>query len=319
MRVLVTGAAGFYGWTMVQRLLKKPEIEKVIGVDNFSRTFFDRIKPELLGENTARFEMHKMDYAKLDAHILNNFDLDAIIHFAAFVSIDESMLIPNEYFLNNEIGTFNFSQSILKTKKQPQLIFASSPEVYGNPRYTPIDENHPLNPRSTYAATKVACEKHCMSMYEWYGYPVTAMRNFNTYGPNQNIWGHGAVLPTFINRALHSEPLRIEGDGTQTRDFMFIEDAVAAYEMALDNPKKAKGEIFNIGTGVQTSVKDLAQKVLTATNSKSTIEFVPGRKGDLFALAADTKKIHEKLGWQPTTPFETGLKKTVEWYKQYQK
>jgi UDP-glucose 4-epimerase len=317
MRVLVTGAAGFYGWNMVQRLVKKSGISKVIGVDNFSRTFFDRVKPEILGNDTVKFELHKMDYGKIDTHILNNFDVDAIIHFAAFVSIDESMLIPQEYFQNNEVGTFNFSQAILKSKNQPSLIMASSPEVYGNPLYTPIDEKHPLHPRSTYAATKVACEKHCMTMHEWFGYPVVAMRNFNTYGPNQNIGGHGAVLPTFINRALKNEPLRVEGEGMQTRDFMYIEDAIDAYEGVLDNIPKVKGEIFNIGTGVQTTVKDLASLVLSATGSSSTVQHVPGRLGDLHSLAADTSKINKAIGWKPKTSFTDGLKTTVDWYRKY--
>ncbi|MFH0970345.1 MAG: GDP-mannose 4,6-dehydratase [Candidatus Diapherotrites archaeon] len=318
MRVLVTGAAGFYGWNMVQRLVKKKNVNKVIGVDNFSRTFFERVKPEILGDDNSKFELHRMDYGKIDTHILNNFDVDAIIHFAAFVSIDESMLIPQEYFLNNEVGTFSFTQAILKSKNHPSLIMASSPEVYGDPLYTPMDENHPLRPRSTYAATKVACEKHCMTMHEWYGYPVVAMRNFNTYGPNQNIWGHGAVLPTFISRSLKNETLRIEGEGKQTRDFMFIEDAIDAYERVLDNISHVKGEIFNIGTGVQTSIKDLASLVLSATGSQSTVQHVPGRLGDLRALAADTTKINKAIGWKPKTPFADGLKTTVEWYRKYQ-
>jgi len=249
MRVMVTGAAGLYGVHMVDELLGKESIDKIIAVDNFSRQFLGE-NPFLGGGNfDEKVEIIRDDFANIGVNRLNKLDLDAIIHFAAYVSIDESMINPQKYIQNNELGTFNFIQNIFNTKNNPLLIYASSPEVYGNPKYTPMDEDHPLNPRSTYAATKLAAEKHCLSLFEWYGYPVNAIRNFNTYGENQNIWGYSAAIPSFIEKALRNKPLPITGSGEQTRDFQYVKDAVRAYSLLLDNGDKIKGEVFNIGTG----------------------------------------------------------------------
>lgn len=314
MRILVTGAAGLYGTHLVELLIAQEKVEKVIGVDNFSRNFFEEPFQHVKSE---KFELHRIDYAALDGKFIDTHDIDAVVHLAAFVSIPESIDFPQKYFENNERGTFKFSQELLKTKKQPPLIYASSPEVYGSPEHTPMDENHPLKPKSTYSVTKLAAEKHCMSLWEWYKYPVVTIRNFNTYGENQNVWGYSAVIPAFIEAALKNKPLRIEGDGAQTRDFLYVKDAVDAYWTVIDKMPKAKGEIFNIGTGKETKIIDLAKKTLEAAKSKSTIQFVSARKGDLPALCADIEKIRTTLGWEPRVSLGEGLTRTADWYKKF--
>src|SRR3989338_430049 len=158
-----------------------------------------------------------------------------------------------------------------------------------------------------------------MSLFEWYSYPVNVIRNFNTFGPNQNVSAYSAVIPAFIERALSNEPLRITGSGEQTRDFQYVKDAVRAYESLVLTRGKLKGETFNIGSGKQIKIKDLAEKIIGLTGSSSRVEFDEGRKGDLAALQADYSKIKEKLGWQPKFSLEEGLKKTIEWYKTFRK
>jgi UDP-glucose 4-epimerase len=224
-----------------------------------------------------------------------------------------------EYFKNNEYGTFRFMQTLVRTKKWPLIIYASSPEVYGNPIYTPMDINHPLLPRSIYAVTKLAAEKHCYAMYQWYGYPVVIMRNFNTFGENQDISGNAGVISSFLVRALRGEPLVVHNRGEQTRDFQYVKDAVHAYVLVIERDKELSGGIFNIGTGKQTSVSELARMILDITSSSSEIIYQKGRAADLISLEADYSEIKKKTGWEPRYSLEEGLRRTAEWYRRYVK
>ena len=317
MKVLVTGAAGLYGVHLVDRLVRQPDVDVVYGVDNFSRNFFE-LDPFIPSpEHTAKFKQMRGWFQDMSVDMLERLDPDVIVHLAASVSIPESMESPEEYFLNNEYATFRFVHRLVKVKKRPVLIYASSPEVYGNPRYTPMDINHPLYPRSVYAVTKLASEKHCRAIYEWYGHPVIIIRNFNTFGENQNIWGYTAVVPMFILQALRNEPLEIHGDGQQTRDFMYVKNAVAAYGEAVSRARELSGAIFNIGSGRQVSIRELAQQVIAMTGSKSEIVHKPSRLADIFALHADISETQRVLRWRPDYTFEQGLERTIDWYRRH--
>ena len=167
MRVLVTGAAGMYGIHFVDDLVKRPDISTIIGVDDFSRRYFQK-DPFIKSEDfNKKFTLIRKKFYDLTAEELDEMDLDVVVHLAAYISIPSSMEHADEYFKNNEWGTFRLMQSLVKTKKWPMMIYASSPEVYGNPIYTPMDTNHPMLPRSIYAVTKLAAEKHCIAMHEW--------------------------------------------------------------------------------------------------------------------------------------------------------
>lgn len=317
MRILITGAAGLYGVHLVDELVKRGDVNQVIGIDDFSREYFEKdpfIKSEQFEE---KFKLIEGKFYDLTLEEIDEMKLDIVVHLAAHISIPESMEKQEDYFKNNEYGTFRFMQTLVRTKEWPLLIYASSPEVYGNPIYTPMDINHPMLPRSIYAVTKLAAEKHSYAMYQWYKYPVVIMRNFNTFGENQDVSGNAGVISNFLVRALRGEPLVIHNQGEQTRDFQYVKDAVRAYVLVIEKGKELAGEIFNIGTGKQTAIGDLAEIILNITGSSSKIIYQQGRLADLLSLEADYSEIKKKTGWEPKYSLEEGLRRTVEWYRRY--
>ncbi|MBH39599.1 MAG: nucleoside-diphosphate sugar epimerase [Chloroflexi bacterium] len=315
MRALITGAAGMYGTALIRRLLGgQPEVS-IIAVDDFSRNFPGENPLAAISHEGWAIEVVQRDYAELTTDELERWSPDVVVHFAARISVPESMDDPHGYFQNNEIGTFRFAHAIAGMANPPLLIYASSPEVYGVPVRVPMSEDHPLHPVTVYAATKAASEMHCMALHRWWGHPVVVIRNFNTFGPHQNIDGHAAVLVTFARRALLGEPLQLENGGHQTRDFMFVEDAVDAYVRVIEKGKVLAGSTFNIGTGQETSIREVAQTVVSLSKSASEIVDVPGRPADLPALCADASRIRAVTGWVPRTPFEDGVRRTLEWLR----
>ena len=317
MKVLVTGAAGLYGVHLVDDLVRRPDIEDIIGADDFSRWYFQD-DPFIKSKGfDQKFKLIRKNFYDLTVEELDGMNLDAIVHLAAHISIPESMERADDYFRNNEWGTFRLMQTLIRTKHWPLMVYASSPEVYGNPIYTPMDINHPMLPRSIYAVTKLAAEKHCKAMHEWYKYPVIIIRNFNTFGENQDISGNAGVVSAYIIRALKNESMIIHDSGEQTRDFQYVKDAVRAYSMVITKDKRFSGEVFNIGTNSQTSIKALAETIKRLTGSNSEIIFERGRAADLMSLEADYTLINQKTGWRPEYSLEEGLKRTIAWYKEF--
>ncbi|MDE2901606.1 MAG: GDP-mannose 4,6-dehydratase [Chloroflexota bacterium] len=315
MRALITGAAGMYGFNLTRRLLREDPGASVVAVDDFSRHFPGGEPLTSEAEAGQAVEIVRRDFAGLTTAELNDWAPDVIVHFAARISVPESMERPHAYFANNEAGTFRFAHAIAEMTRPPLLIYASSPEVYGPPVQVPMDEDHPLRPVTVYAVSKAACEMHCLALNRWWGHPVVVIRNFNTFGPHQNIVGYPAVTVAFARRALRGEPLLLENGGRQTRDFMFVDDAVDAYARVIRKGAALAGSVFNIGTGLETSILDVARTVLAVTGSDSEIVETPGRRTDLPALRADVARIHEATGWRPVTTFEEGMRRTVDWLR----
>ena len=315
MRVLITGAAGMYGFNLTRRLLRDAPDASVVAVEDFSRGFpgGEPLTPEV--EAGQAIQIVRRDYADLTTDDLNHWAPDVIVHFAARISVPESMERPRAYFANNEAGTFRFAHAVADMTRPPLLVYASSPEVYGPPVRVPMDEDHPLRPVTVYAVTKAACEMHCLALHRWWGHPVVVIRNFNTFGPHQNIEGYPAVTVAFARRALRGEPLLLENGGRQTRDFMYIDDAVDAYARVIAQGATLAGSVFNIGTGRETSIREVACTVLAVTGSHSEIVETPGRRTDLPALRADAGRIRQATGWAPGTPFEEGMRRTVDWLR----
>lgn len=322
MKLLVTGAAGLYGTHLVDALVRDPDVEKVIGVDNFSREFLMQDPFEIVearDEFKKKFTLVRKSFYEIEPAEYDEWDIDVVIHLAASISIPESMEDGKAemYFKNNEYGTFMLMQKLMRTKKWPLIIYASSPEVYGDAIYTPMDIKHPMLPRSIYAVTKLAAEKHCSAMHYWYNYPVVIIRNFNTFGENQSVLGNSAVVANFIYNALKGKDLVVHNDGKQSRDFQYVKDAVRAYHLVAKKGKSLSGSTFNIGTGKQTTIIGLAEKIRRISGSASKIVFSKGRSADLKALEADYSEINKKTGWKPEYTIDQGLERTIAWYKKH--
>ncbi len=314
MRVLVTGAAGLYGMHMIEELESQPGVAKIYGLDDFSRGY--PLEEDFASRPWGpKVQIINQRFQEITVKELNSLDLDAIIHLAGYNSGKESLNTPEEYFLNNEYGTFQLMQTLLRTRNRPFFIYASTIEVYGEPVYTPVDEKHPVNPGNIYAVTKLAGEKHVMAVGKLCNYPVTALRFTNTFGENQNIFGYTPVVSAFIDRALRNEPLIIYGTGKQTRDFLYVKDAARAISLCLTRRKAVDGLIISISTGKLTSISELAEIVKQLTGSSSEIIQLPCEKGEQSGIPVDTKLARQVLEWFPTYDINEGLLRTICWYK----
>lgn len=314
MRVLVTGAAGLYGWHAIEELAALPQVQKVLGIDDFTRGLpgQDELPTHFQSE---KIQLIQQRFQETTVKELNSLNIDVVIHLAGYNSGKESINTPEEYFLNNEYGTFKLIQTLMRTKNRPFFIYASTTEVYGALDYIPIDEKHPLNPQTVHAVTKLAAEKHVLAAGKWCNYPVAAFRFANTYGENQNICGYTSVVASFIDRALRNEPLIVYGTGEQTRDFIYIKDAAMALCRAVANIELVEGKTMNIATGKQTSINDLAKKIIQLTGATSEIIMLPCEKGDPEGGPISIALVRQALEWSPRFSLEEGLMKTINWHK----
>jgi UDP-glucose 4-epimerase len=196
------------------------------------------------------------------------------------------------------------------------VVYASTSEVYGSAQHVPMNEDHPLNPASPYAASKAAADRLCFAYYNTYKLPVVIVRCFNTYGPRQRETGYAAAIPKFISRALAGLPPVIYGDGKQTRDYMYVKDAVNAYKLVLKSYEKVLGKAINFGTGREVSIMRLAQLILKLSHSKASAIHVAPRAGEVKRLCADTSLAKETLNFATKYTIEEGLKEFIEWYRQ---
>lgn len=306
MRVLITGAAGFIGGHLYEKL--KAEGHEVIGIDDYSHASKNPI-PRTDWE-------HPLDGIRRkdirDDCIWGDVkDSDIVYHLAAQIHVDKSISNPKETIDVNVNGTLNILEACRKHKKK--LVFASTSEVYGSSQTEFMAETHPLDAQSPYGASKVAADRLCKSYIDTYGLDIAILRNFNTFGPYQNDGGegtsYGAVIGIFTRAALRNEPIRIFGTGEQRRDYMFISDALKGYEIA----SKYTG-VLNIGSGQTISINELAEKIVEITGSKSEIVHVEPRAGEVQRLCADISKART-LGFEPETDFDIHLKEYIKWYE----
>jgi len=298
--VVVTGGAGFIGSHIAWELAKDNE---VIVIDNLYTGKEENVPP---GAKLIKADIR--DYGAI-AELISN--ADYVFHEAAQVSVVESIRDPIFTEDVNVIGTLNILRALLEG--HGKLIFASSAAVYGDNPNLPLKETERPKPLSPYGVTKAAAEEYLRVYHELYGLPVVALRYFNVFGPRQSANQYAGVISIFINRALKNEPLVIFGDGKQTRDFIYVKDVVKA-NLIVAETERANGKIFNVATGRQTSILELAMKVIEVTGTTSPIIFDRPRPGDIRHSLADISEIR-KLGFEPEWSLEEGLKKTVEWYR----
>ena len=307
--ILVTGGAGFIGSHLCEFLCKRGD--KVICLDNLSTGSLQNI--ESIHDKITFIKGDVNKFADLEPIFQNN-KLDAIFHYAAVVGVKRTLENPIDV-LDDIKGTRNLLKLALQYGK-PKIVFASSSEVYGEPVEIPEVENGHTNAQLPYAVTKLYCEKLLEAYWQKYSLPTCSLRFFNIYGPRQESSDYGFVGGIFIKRVLEGKAPIIFGDGTQTRDFVYIDDNIEAALHALDS-YAANGEAINIGTGKPTTVLDLAEEIiaLCGTEGKIKPEFVPPRN-DVRHRFPDVSKMRRLLNFRPKISLREGLQKTIDWYKQ---
>lgn len=237
---------------------------------------------------------------------------DRVCHLAALTSVQKSIKNPAHTSDVNVIGTLRVLEAARKLRAE-RVVFASSAAVYGVPTTFPIREDTSVAPISPYGASKAASELYCKAFEENHGIEAVSLRYFNLYGPRQASSQYSGVISIFARRLLRGLPLTIFGDGSQTRDFLFVEDAVDETIAALEK-STLRGRVFNIATGKETRILELAQAMKQIAGVRSALRFAPRRRGDIHRSVADTSKAQVELGFRPTTKLPDGLSKTIEWF-----
>jgi len=321
LSILITGGAGFIGSNLAEYLLKIGH--KVIVLDDLSSSIHDNIRACY---NYAP-NFHFIKESILDVFLLNDIvhDIDIVFHLAAQVHWEESINNPVPSFQVNAIGTLNVLEAVRRTltRRNPVklMVYASTSEVYGTAQYTPMDEKHPFNPQSPYAAGKAASDRLCSAYYHTYKMPVVILRQFNTYGPRQRFKGYSAVIPKFCSQVLSGKSPTVYGDGEQTKDFHYIDDLINAYELILDRYEELDifGRAINFGTGVETSINELAETILNVASEKTGRErslepaHLPPRPSDVRRFMADISLAEKKLGFKPEVNLKDGIAKYFDW------
>lgn len=303
-RILVTGGAGFVGSALVRRLIG--DGASVIVLDDFS-TGLEESLPVSSELEVVRGTVTDPDTV---ARVMGS--VERVIHAAAR-SIQASTINPQDDFEVNIRGTFNVLCAA-RELRTPRVLYTSSASVYGNPLHLPVSEGDAINLLTPYAVSKFAGEGYCRAFYESFDVSTTVLRYSNVYGPGQTPRNHySGVVGKFISTALAGDPVRIHGDGDQTRDFTYVDDVVEATLMALWSAK-ADGEIYNVATGRETTINELAGQVSKHTDSTVPPEHVDNRDIDnIRRRVMNIEKIRRELRWVPAVSFEAGIGKTCEW------
>ena len=305
-RVLVTGGAGFVGAGLVRRLLR--EQARITVLDDL----FTGRRDNLPADGFAFVEGSVCDAALVERLVR---DHEVVIHAAAR-NIVVSTRNPREDFETNIGGTLNVLLAARAAGTQ-RVVYTSSTSVYGNPRHLPISEDDPLSVLTPYAVSKLAGEHYCMAFYESYGLPTTAVRYSNIFGPGQDPANpYCGVVAKFAEAMFAGRAPVIHGDGSQTRDFTFIDDAVEATLLAATS-ERALGEVFNVGTGVETNVNQLAETLIRLTGAQVRPVHSDRRDVDnIRRRVVNIEKARRTLRWVPEVTLEEGLRRTVEWQRE---
>jgi nucleoside-diphosphate-sugar epimerase len=306
MRVLVTGAAGFIGRWVVGELLERGHT--VLPIDNLAEG--DEANLEAFAGHPGFLPFEVGDVRDVASCRRWTAGVDAVAHLAASISVQDSIDDPGTTFENDVVGTFNLLEGARASGAR--VLFMSTCMVYDRAS-TPagIGETHPTKPASPYAASKIAGEALTLSYFHAYGLPTMVVRPFNTYGPFQRSVGEGGVVAIFTRRSLLGEELRIYGDGTQTRDLLYVEDCATFVCDALVS-EAAIGGILNAGTGADVSVNELAGLV---EPDPARIVHVPHihPQSEIAVLRCDSRKARDLLGWAPEVSLQEGLARERAW------
>ena len=300
MRFLITGAAGFLGSALANRLAAGGDI--VVGVDDLSTGDQTALDPAV---QFSRGDVN--DRPKLWSMLQG---VDCVYHLAAKVSVPESVLYPREYNHVNVGGTVTLMEAMRDVGVR-RVVFISSGTVYGNQPVQPVVEGVIPNPRVPYAVSKIAAEYYVKSIGSLWGIETVCLRVFNAYGPGQHIPPvHTPVIPSFLRQAWENGTIVVHGDGNQTRDYVYVDDVVAAMVSASTAPD-VNNLTINVGSGTETSIRELARLAIDVTGGHPEVVYNPRNEGGLSRLCADIHLAQERLGYEPRVSLVDGLARTL--------
>jgi UDP-glucose 4-epimerase len=313
MKILITGGAGFIGSHLCEKYVG--ERHTVLCLDNFMSGCLTNVRHLLDLRNFKLITGDVRDYELLEKITR---DIDVVFHLAAQVHVDRSYIEPRLTYDINVLGTQNILE-IARLHDVKRVIMASTSEVYGSAIYAPIDENHPLNAPHPYGASKIAADRMCYAYIQTYGMNISILRLFNIFGPRQRNIGYGGVISIFTRRILSGISPIIFGDGNQTRDYTYIDDALRAYDAVFNHNDAIINEPVNFGTGKEISILEIANAIIKLTGKTDSIKpvFISPRIGEVKRLIANAERAKQLLDWSPQHDFYSGLKSYVDWYQDY--
>lgn len=312
-KVLVTGAGGFIGSFLVERLIELgADVRCFVRYTSRNQWGYLEHFPARLRES---FEVVPGDLCNPEAVCSAVKGVDIVFHLGCLISVQYSFVHPREVFDTNVLGTYNVMQGCREAEVE-RVIHTSSSEVYGTAQEVPISEKHSLRGQSPYSASKIGADKLVESFYHAYALPVVTLRPFNAYGPRQS---GRAVVPTIITQALSSKEIYL-GSMRPTRDFTFVEDTADAFIKVAETPG-ILGEVINVGAGKEISIGDLANYILKVMGVEASVVFDATRirpeLSEVERLCADTAKAKQLLKWHPKVSLKEGIRRTVEWFSEH--
>ncbi len=312
--ILLTGAAGFIGSNFLEYMFNKYPAYHFLVLDNLTYAGnLDNISDKI--KNSQRFEFYygSITNQRLVSHLVKKAHF--IVHFAAESHVSKSIYDPEIFFTTDVIGTHILMDALVEAETVERFIHISTSEVCGTAESIPMDESHPINPRSPYAGAKAAADRLVYSYQCTYDIPTVILRPFNNYGPRQHP---EKMIPRFITSLLENKYVTIHGTGLQSRDWLHVTDTCNAIDRCLHLPNfdLIKNQLIHLGSGKATSVLDIATKILQNFDKlDSDIVYLHDRPGQVFCHISSTEKSAAILGWKPLISFDQGLQSTIEWYK----
>jgi len=303
MRILVTGGAGFIASHIVDAYIN--EGHRVCVIDNLSTGKESNINKQS--------DFYQLDVrSKQIEDVFRNFKPEIVNHHAAQIDVRKSVEDPITDADINVLGTVNLLQLSVKYNVNKFIFASTGGAIYGEQINFPADEEHPTNPVSPYGVSKLCAEKYINYFHLQHGLPYLILRYSNVYGPRQNPHGEAGVVAIFVNKLIHGETPVINGDGLQTRDFVYVKDVVEANLIAI---KTKFSGILNIGTGIETDILTIYRFIIDALKIKKEPVFGAPKPGEQRRSSITGRKAKEEMGWEPVYTLERGLKETVEYFK----
>lgn len=311
-RVLVTGADGFLGSHLTERLLAAGATVAVLVRPSSVVGTAGHALRNLSGVVHALDRIIAADVAGSDATAaIVDWQPERILHLAAEAYVDRSFDHPGEVLRSNLDGTLRVLEAARRCSRLERVLVTSSSEIYGDAQTPAIDESHPLEPTSPYAASKLAADRLAYAWHRTYGLPIAIIRPFNTFGPRHPY----DVIPKFVARALRGEPLTVHGSGEQSRDLTYVDDMIEAFVLMGDHPA-AIGRTVNFGTGMAIEIRALAERIVALTGSRSPIVHGPARTAEVSRLCCDHGLATRLFDWRPRVSLDEGLARTIAWARE---